>query len=91
MGSETLSRHAGLGGQFVLWSALLTIAMVAWWTLHTPLFVDQVAALPPVVRLSAVVVAGAATLLFAANAAWSVVQVGHTGADAVWGGMLCCK
>jgi hypothetical protein len=21
----------------------------------------------------------------------SVVQVGHTGAEAVWGGMLCCR
>jgi hypothetical protein len=91
MGSESLSRHAAMGGQLVLWSALLTIAMVAWWTLHTPLFVDEMAALPPVVRLSAVVVAGAATLLFAAIAAWSVVQIGHTGAGAVWGGMLCCK
>jgi hypothetical protein len=91
MGSEPLSRHVALGGQLVLWSALLTIAMVAWWTLHTPLFADEVSALPPVIRLSAVVVAGAATLLFASIAAWSVVQIGHTGAEAVWGGMLCCK
>lgn len=35
MGSEIVSRHAALGGQLVLWSAMLTMAMVAWWTLHT--------------------------------------------------------
>lgn len=46
MGSETLSRHAALGGQLVLWSALLTIAMVFWWALHTPLFADEIATRP---------------------------------------------
>ncbi|MDT5409143.1 MAG: hypothetical protein QOG14_1363 [Mycobacterium sp.] len=91
MGSETLSRHAELGGQLVLWPALLTIAMVFWWALHTPLFADEIATLPRVARRSAITLSGAATLLFAAIAMWSVVQVGHTGAEAVWGGMLCCK
>ena len=91
MGSETLSRHAALGGQLVLWSALLTIAMVFWWALHTPLFAEEIATLPPVARRSAITLAGAATLLFAAIATWSVVQIGHTGAQAVWGGTLCCK
>lgn len=90
MGSETLSRHAALGGQLVLWSALLTIAMVFWWALHTPLFADEIAT-RPVARRGAMMLAGAATLLFAAIATWSVVQIGHTGAQAVWGGMLCCK
>jgi hypothetical protein len=80
-----------LGGQLVLWSALLTIAMVVWWALHTPLFADEVAMLSPVARRGAVVVAGAAALLFAVIATWSVVQIGHTGAQAVWGGMLCCR
>jgi hypothetical protein len=42
MGSETLSRHAALGGQLVLWSALLTIAMV-FAARHTPLFADEIA------------------------------------------------
>jgi hypothetical protein len=91
MGSETLSRHAALGGQLVLWAALLTIAMVFWCALHTPLFADEIATLPPVARRSAITLAGAATLLFAAVATWSVVRIGHTGAEAAWGGMLCCK
>jgi hypothetical protein len=91
MGSETLSRHAELGAQLVLWSALLTIAMVFWWALHTPLFADEIATLPSVARLSAIILSGGATLLFAAIATWTVVQVGHTGAEAEWGGMLCCK
>lgn len=91
MGGEILGSHAALGGQLVLWSALLTIAMVVWWALHPPLFADEVATPPPVARRSAVVVAGAATLLFAIIATWSVVQIGHTGAQAVWGGMTCCR
>jgi hypothetical protein len=91
MGGEVLIRHAALGRQLVLWSALLTIAMVVWWSLHTPLFADEVATLSPVARRSAVVAAGAATLLFAVIATWSVVQIGHTGAQAVWGGMTCCR
>jgi hypothetical protein len=91
MGGETLSRHAALGGQLVLWAALLTIAMVFWWALHTPLFADEIATLPPVARRSASTLAGAATLLLAAIATSSVVRIGHTGAEAVWGGMLCCK
>jgi hypothetical protein len=70
MGSETLSRHAELGGQLVPWSALLTIAMVFWWALHTPLFADEIATLPSVARRSAITLAGAATLLFAAIATW---------------------
>lgn len=91
MGSEILRRHAELGGQLVLWFALLTIAMVFWWALHTPLFADEVATLSPVVRRNAIALVGAVTLLFAVVSTWSVVRIGHTGAQAVWGGMTCCK
>ncbi|UQX12025.1 hypothetical protein [Candidatus Mycobacterium methanotrophicum] len=52
MGGEALSRHAALGGQLVLWSALLTIAMVVWWVLHTPLFANEVATLSPLAQRS---------------------------------------
>lgn len=90
MDSEILRRHAVLGEQLVLWFALLTIAMVVWWVLHTPLFADDVGALPPIVRRGSIVIGGAATLLFAVVATWSVVRAGHAGAQAVWGGMTCC-
>jgi hypothetical protein len=91
MDSEILRRHAALGGQLVFWFALLTIAMVVWWALHTPLFVNEVATLSPVVRRTAIAIVGAATVLLAVVSTWSVVRIGHTGAEAVWGGMTCCK
>ena len=91
MDSEILDRHAALGTQLVLWFALLTIAMVVWWALHTPLFANEVETLSPAVRRSAVAVAGAATVLLAVVSMWSVVRIGHSGAEAVWGGMTCCK
>lgn len=90
MDSEILRRHAVLGEQVVLWFALLTIAMVIWWALHTPFFADEVDALPVLVRRGSIVVGGTATLLFAVVATWSVVRAGHAGAQAVWGGMTCC-
>jgi hypothetical protein len=83
MDSEILRRHAALGGQLVFWFALLTIAMVSWWALHTPLFANEVVTLSPVVRRTAIAIAGAATLLLAVVSTWSVVQIGHSGAEAV--------
>ncbi|MGA8546815.1 MAG: hypothetical protein WB785_16355 [Mycobacterium sp.] len=65
---------------FIPLTALLTIAIVVWWALHTSLFADEVA-LSPVARRGAVVVAGAATLPFAV-VDMSVVQIAHTGAHA---------
>jgi hypothetical protein len=47
MDSEILRRHAALGAQLVFWFGLLTIAMVLWWALHTPLFANEVATLSP--------------------------------------------
>ena len=47
MDSEILREHAALGGQLVFWFALLTIAMVVWWALHTPLFENETATLSP--------------------------------------------
>lgn len=89
MGGEILHRHAALGSQLIPWSALLTIAMIAWWALHTPLFAEEVGALSPTVRRIGVTVAGAGTLVFAAVSTWLVVRIGHTGAQAMWGGMAC--
>lgn len=91
MNSEILMHHAGLGEQLVLWSALLSIAMIFWWALHTPLFGDDVAPSPAMVRRIGVAATGAATLVFAVISAWLVVRIGHTGAQAVWGGMTCCR
>lgn len=91
MDSEILRRHAALGGQLVFWFALLTIAMVLWWALHTPLFANEVATLSQMVRRTAIAIVGAATLLLAFVSTWSVVRIGHSGAEAVWGGMTCCK
>ena len=91
MDSEILREHAALGGQLVFWFALLTIAMVVWWALHTPLFENETATLSPMVRQSAIAITGAATLLLAVVSTWSVVRIGHSGAEAVWGGMNCCK
>jgi hypothetical protein len=90
---------------FLPLTALLAILVVVWPAARrrirgASLFVAagtlttiplRIATLPSVARRSAITLAGAATLLFAAIATWSVVQVGHTGAEAVWGGMLCCK
>lgn len=89
MGSEILHRHAALGGQLVFWSALLTIAMICWWALHTPLFTDAVGTLSPAVRRAGIALTGAGTLLFAAVSTWLVVRIGHTGAQSMWGGMAC--
>jgi hypothetical protein len=90
MDSEIVRHHAALGGQLVFWFGLLTIAMVLW-ALHTPLFANEVAALSQVVRRTAITIVGAATLLLAVVSTWSVVRIGHSGAEAVWGGMICCK
>lgn len=73
----------------VVWVALLTIALVGWWALHTPLFADVVATVPPSVRRIGIVVAGTATLVFAVACIWSVVLVGHSGTQAVWGALSC--
>lgn len=89
MGSAILRHHAALGGQLVVWSALLTIAMICWWALHTPLFAAEVGTLSPMVRRIGVGLTGAGTLLFAATSTWLVVRIGHTGAEAMWGGMAC--
>lgn len=91
MNSEILDRHAALGTQLVFWFALLTIAMVLWWALHTPLFESETGTLSPTVRRTAVAIAGAGTILLAVISTWSVVRIGHSGAEAVWGGMTCCK
>ncbi|MFL0182204.1 MULTISPECIES: hypothetical protein [unclassified Mycobacterium] len=89
MGGEILQRHAALGSQLVLWSALLTIAMIGWWALHTPLFADEVGAMSPAIRRIGITVTGAGTLVFAAVSTWLVVRIGHTGAQSMWGGMGC--
>ncbi|MEB3034006.1 hypothetical protein [[Mycobacterium] nativiensis] len=89
MGGEVLQHHATLGGQLLVWSALLTIAMICWWALHTPLFADDVGALPPTVRRIGITLTGAGTLVFAAVSTWLVVRIGHTGAQSMWGGMAC--
>lgn len=89
MGGETLQRHAALGAHLVLWTALLTIAMIGWWALHTPLFADEVGALSPAVRRIGVTVAGAGTLIFATVSTWLVIRIGHTGAQSMWDGMGC--
>ncbi|KPN46485.1 hypothetical protein [Mycobacterium intracellulare] len=91
MGGEVLRRHAALGGQLVFWFALLTTAMVFWWALHSPLFAGEVATLSPAVRRLAIALVGAGTLLFAVVSAWSIVLVGDTGAQSVWGGPTCGK
>lgn len=44
MGGEILDRHATLGAQLVLWTALLTIAMIVWWALHTPIRIGHTGA-----------------------------------------------
>lgn len=89
MGGEVLRRHAALGGQLALWFALLTITMVCWWALHTPLFADDVATFSPAIRRTAIAVAATGTVLLAIASMWSVALVGHTGAQAVWGGLPC--
>ncbi len=89
MGGEILHRHAALGAQLVLWSALLAVAMIVWWALHTPLFADEVGALPPAIRRIGVTATGAGALIFAAVSTWLVIRIGHTGAQSLWGGMDC--
>lgn len=89
MGGELLHRHATLGAQLVLWSALLTVAMIVWWALHTPLFAAEVGALSPAIRRTGITVTGAGTLIFAAVSTRLVIRIGHTGAQSMWGGMGC--
>ncbi|ORA81834.1 hypothetical protein BST28_04955 [Mycolicibacter kumamotonensis] len=89
MGSQMLDQHAALGSRLVLWSALLTVAMICWWALHTPLFAAEVGALAPAIRRVGVVVTAAATLVFAVASTWLVVRIGHSGAQSMWGPMAC--
>ncbi|KLO27899.1 hypothetical protein ABW16_15145 [Mycolicibacter heraklionensis] len=90
MGSAVLQVHARLGGQIIVWSALLMIALICWWAGHTPLFADVVGALPLAVRRIGIAIAGTGTVLSAVASVWLVVRIGHTGAQAVWGSMGCC-
>jgi hypothetical protein len=89
MASAITRRHAALGGQLRSWFTLLTISMVFWWALHTRRVADEVATLPQAAGRILTVLAGVDTLLFAVLSTWSVVVIGHTGAQAVWGGMGC--
>lgn len=91
MNTAVVRRHAELGGQLVLWSALLTISMVVWWALFTPLFAGEVATVAPAVRRTIGALAGVGTVAFAVVSAWSVVSVGRLGSQAVWGMMACCQ
>ena len=90
MNSALIRRHGDLGGQLVLWFSLLTISMICWWALYTPLFADEVARFSPLSRRVVGVVAGVSTLVFAVISTWSVVLVGQLGSQAAWGMMVCC-
>jgi hypothetical protein len=90
MDGAVLSRHVTLGGQLIVWVALLTIALACWWALHTPIFAGTVVAVAPAARRIGAAGAGAATLLFALACVWSTVRAGDSGTQAVWGTLPCC-
>jgi hypothetical protein len=85
MNSALIRRHGDLGGQLVLWLSLLTISMVCWWALHSPLFADESAGFSAPARRAVAAVAGVGTLAFAVISTWSVVLVGQLGSQATWG------
>jgi uncharacterized membrane protein len=89
MNSALIRRHGDLGGQLVLWFSLLTISMICWWALYTPLFADEVARFSMPARRAVGVVAGVSTLAFAVISTWLVVFVGQLGSQAVWGMLVC--
>lgn len=86
-----IRRHGDLGGQLILWLSLLTISMICWWALYTPLFAEEVARFPALPRRAVGIVAGISTLVSAVISTWSVVLVGQLGSQAVWGMMACCR
>ena len=87
MGGEVLNRHMDLGSQLVVWVALLTICVICWWALHTPLFADAIAGIAPVLRRIGVIGIGLATVVLSGVCLWWVVRVGDTGTRAVWGAL----
>lgn len=90
MNGGLIRRHGDLGGQLVLWFSLLTISMICWWALYTPLFADEVARFSSLTRQIVGVAVGVSTLAFAVVSTWSVVLVGQLGSQAAWGAMAGC-
>jgi hypothetical protein len=91
MGNQALDRHTTLGGQLLIWVALLTIAVTCWWALHSSFGGEKLAAIPPMTGRIAVPLTGAATVGLAVVATWYVVRIGETGTQAAWATTCCYK